>query len=204
VFGRDKTSATPAANSAAPAAKPKDGGKGRATPTRREAEQRNRRPLIGAPPPPKGATRAERKAARSARQKVVREERTRNRLAAAGGDERYLPVRDKGPARRYARDYVDARRNLGEFFLPVALVALVVGLLNIPAARVVSLIVLYLMVLLIAGDSFLLRRRVQRLTNEKFGEKIATGTGTYALMRSIQMRRSRMPKPHVQRGQYPK
>jgi hypothetical protein len=203
VFGRDKTSATPAANSAAPTAKAKEGGKGRATPTRREAEQRNRRPLIGAPPAPKGATRAERKAARSARQQAVREERRRSRLAAASGDERYLPARDKGPARRFARDYVDARRNLGEFFLPVALVALIVGVLNVPAARVASLLALYLMVLLIAGDSYLLRRRVQRLVDEKFGDKATAGTGTYALMRSIQMRRSRMPKPQVQRGQYP-
>jgi hypothetical protein len=207
VFGRDKTSATTAAtsaaNSAAPAAKAKEGGKGRATPTRREAEQRNRRPLIGAPPPPKGATRAERKAARSVRQQAVREERQRNRLAAASGDERFLAARDKGPARRYVRDYVDARRNLGEYFLPVALAALVLGLLPIPVARVLSLLLLYIMVILIAGDSFLLRRRVQRLADEKFGDK-ATGAGTYGLMRSIQMRRSRMPKPQVQRGQFPK
>jgi hypothetical protein len=200
VFGRDKTSATPATTSAAPATKAKEGGKGRATPTRREAEQRNRRPLIGAPPPPKGATRAERKAARSVRQAAVREERLRARQGAASGDERFLAARDKGPARRFARDYVDARRNLGEFFLPVALIALVVGVINIPQARLVSLLVLYVMVILIAGDSYLLRRRVQRVADEKFGDK-AVGVGTYALMRSIQMRRSRVPKPQVQRGQ---
>jgi hypothetical protein len=181
----------------------KEGGKGRATPTRREAEQRNRRPLIGAPPPAKGATRAERKAARAVRQKAVREERLRSRQGLASGDERFLPARDKGPARRFARDYVDARRNLGEYFLPVALIALVVGVIQVPAARVVSVLVLYLMVIVIVGDSYLLRRRVQRLTNEKFGEKVATGTGTYALMRSLQMRRSRMPKPQVQRGEFP-
>jgi hypothetical protein len=203
VFGRDKTPAAPATQSVAAPSNTKEGGKGRATPTRREAEQRNRRPLIGAPPPAKGATRAERKAARVARQKSVREERARTRQAMANGDQRYLPARDKGPARQFVRDYIDARRNLGEYFLPIAMVSLVIGLLNVQVARLASLSVLYVMVIAIAIDSFLLKRRVQRLTNERFGEKEAAGTGTYALMRALQFRRGRMPKPRVERGQFP-
>jgi hypothetical protein len=201
VFGREKTSAAPARDSTAPPAIVKEGGKGRATPTRREAELRNRRPLIGAPPPAKGATKEERKAARTARKNQVREERQRSRQAMANGDERALPARDKGPARRFVRDYIDARRNLGEYFLPIALGSLVVGIL--PGGRVLSLIVLYVMVVAIAIDSYLLRRRVQKLTNEKFGEKAAAGVGTYALMRALQFRRGRMPKPQVERGQFP-
>jgi hypothetical protein len=207
VFGRDKNSAPSGANSRSGAAAPptpasKAGGKGRPTPTRREAEQRNRRPLIGAPVP-KGATRAERKAARAERQKAVREERTRSRQAMLTGDERYLPAKDKGPVRRFARDYVDARRNVGEHFLPVALGALVVLLLNIPIARLVSLVVLYGMVIAIAADSYLLRRRVQAKADAKFHAKGTAGVGTYAMMRALQFRRGRMPKPLVGRGQYP-
>lgn len=41
----------------------------------------------------------------------------RQREAMASGDERYLPVRDKGPVRRFARDYVDSRWCVAEFFL---------------------------------------------------------------------------------------
>jgi hypothetical protein len=59
------------------------------------------------------------------------------------------------------------------------------------------------MVMAIAIDSFLLRRRVQRLADERFGEKAASGTGTYALMRALQFRRGRLPKPQVQRGEFP-
>lgn len=194
MFGRDKTSAAPAPDSAATTAIAKAGGKGRPTPNRREAEQRNRRPLIGAPPPAKGATREERKAARVARQSTVREQRQ----AAAAGDERYLAARDKGPARRFTRDYVDGRRNLGEYLLPIALVSFVIGTVHVPVAKYVSLGVLYLTVLVIAVDGYLLKRRVQRLTNDKFGSTVAAGTGTYALMRSIQFRRTRVPKPQVQ------
>jgi hypothetical protein len=206
VFGRDKTSATSATSSTdrnSPSERVKEGGKGRATPTRREAEQRNRRPVVGAPPPPKGATRAERKAQRAARSAAAREARVRNRIALANGDERALPARDRGPVRRWVRDYVDARRNLGEFFLPVALISILIGFTAIDVARVLSLIVLYVMVLAIAVDSFLLSRRLKRLVRAKFGEKETSGTGTYGVMRALQLRRARMPKPQVERGKYP-
>jgi hypothetical protein len=206
VFGREKTS-SPSAGSPADrtntSERVKEGGKGRATPTRREAEQRNRRPVVGAPAPPRGATRAERKAQRAARSAAAREQRIRNRIALASGDERALPARDRGPVRRFVRDYVDARRNLGEFFLPVALVSILIGFLGIDLARVISLIVLYVMVLAIAVDSFLLQRRIKRVTQAKFGDKGTAGVGTYGLMRALQLRRARMPKPQVNRGQYP-
>lgn len=206
MFGREKTSATPASPSADrsnTSERVKEGGKGRATPTRREAEQRNRRPVVGAPAPPRGATRAERKAQRAARTAAAREQRIRNRIALASGDEKALPARDRGPVRRFVRDYVDARRNLGEFFLPVALVSILIGFLGVDIARVISLIVLYVMVLAIAVDSYLLQRRIKRVTQAKFGDKGTAGVGTYGLMRALQLRRARMPKPQVNRGQYP-
>ncbi|HST84736.1 MAG TPA: DUF3043 domain-containing protein [Kineosporiaceae bacterium] len=206
MFGRDKTSAPPASTPAARNAtseRVKEGGKGRATPTRREAELRNRRPVVGAPPPPRGATRAERKIQRNERRTAAREARIRGRVALANGDERALPSRDKGPVRKFVRDYVDARRNLGEFFMPVALVSLAIGFIGVEQARVLSLILLYLMVIAIAVDSFLLSRRLKRVTQAKFGDKGTAGSGAYGVMRALQLRRMRMPKPQVERGQYP-
>lgn len=206
MFGREKTAST-AATEISTAERPvKVGGKGRPTPTRREAQARNKRPLIGAPPVPAGATKAERKAARKAKSAADREERTKARLAMAEGDERYLPMRDKGPARRFARDYIDSRRNLGEYFLPVAVVSLVLGMMNLPAVRIFSLILLYGFVLVVAIDSFLLRRRLQKQVDAKFAHRNVPGTagaGTYGMMRSLQFRRGRMPKPAVARGEYP-
>lgn len=202
MFGREKTSAPPVGSTverSTASERVKEGGKGRATPTRREAEQRNRRPVIGAPAPARGATREERKAQRAA----AREVRQRQRIAQAAGEEKFLSPRDKGPVRRYVRDYVDARRNVGEFFLPVALIAIVIGFLNSPSARFLSLVVLYLMVLVIIVDSVLLHRRLKRLTAAKFGDKGTAGAGTYGLMRALQLRRARMPKAQVQRGQFP-
>ena len=212
VFGRDKTPTSPAPEAAPvevdqPVTDPKarTQGKGRATPSRREAEQRNRRPLVGASAQPAaGATKEERKAARKARSAQLREERVRQRQAMLAGDERAFPARDRGPVRRWARDYVDARRNLGEYFLPVALIALLAGVVNVPIVRLASLVVLYGMFILIAVDSFMLRRRVQRLADEKFHGKGTEGVGTYAMMRALQFRRGRQPKPVVSRGQSPR
>jgi len=200
VFGLGKrSSAEPTSPSTAA---PKPGGKGRPTPSRREAEQRHRTPLI-APGRgrgvSKGATKEERKAAKEA----AREDRQRSRQAMFSGDERFLPERDKGPARRWARNYVDARYNPGEYFLPVALVAVLAGLIGIPAVVMASTFTLYGAVVFVAVDSFLLRRRVNRLVTAKFGPEAAYKVGTYAMMRALQIRRSRLPRPQVERGQYP-
>jgi hypothetical protein len=158
---------------------------------------------VGAPPAPKGATRAERKAARKAQLAHNREERAKQREALNSGDQRYLPLRDKGPARKFVRDYVDSRRNLGEYFLPVALVCVVLGMVNLNIARLGSLIALYGMVIAIFVDAMLLRRKLTKLVTAKFGAEHARGIGGYAIMRSLQIRRSRMPRPQVQRGQFP-
>ncbi len=199
MFGRTKAAASQDATptTGMPA---KEGGKGRPTPKRREVEQRNRRPVIGAGAagPAPGATKAERRAARQAQKAAVRNERIQQRQALMSGDERALPARDRGPARRFARDYVDRRRNAGEYFLYVALIAVVLSFLR-PTA-LIAMAVLYGMVIAVALDSFLLRRRVQRLATEKFGETAAAGTGTYAMMRALQLRRGRLPRPQVQRG----
>ena len=46
------------------------------------------------------------------------------RASLASGDDRYLPARDKGPVRAFARDYVDSRRTVGEYMLPLVIVFL--------------------------------------------------------------------------------
>ena len=198
MFGRSKAPESPA-----PAAQPaKAGGKGRATPSRREAESRNKHPLIGRPQVRAGASKEERKEARAAQRAAMGEQRAKMREAMVTGEEKYLPARDQGPARRFARDYVDARRNVGEYLLPAAFVVLILNLFRIPGMAYAPILLLYVVVLGVAVDSYLLRRRVGRLATEKFGDK-AKGVGGYAMMRSLQMRRTRMPRPQIGRGQFP-
>lgn len=205
MFGRNKTTDSPAASAATAEAEAREGAKNRPTPKRREAEQRNRRP-IGSPARATanrpGATKEEKKAARAAERAKWAQERNLQRQALMTGDERHLPPRDKGPARRFVRDYVDARRNAGELFIPAAMVILALSLVPYQPLGLVSLVALYTLVLYVIVDSVLLRRRLTRVTVDKFGDK-ATGAASYGMMRALQIRRTRLPRPLVKRGEFP-
>ena len=176
-------------------------GKGRPTPTRKQAEAARRRPLV---PDSRGDAKA-RKAAQ-------REQRMREQQAMLDGDERYLPARDKGPVRRMARDVVDARRNFGDYFVwyamgLLALMFVVSGMQSTIGAdaAVTALMVLNVLTMVVAAgaivDGWLLSRRLRRTLEAKFGaERVVKGTVMYGVLRAYQMRRMRMPKPKVDRG----
>jgi hypothetical protein len=190
VFGRQKTKPEPAA----PAAEERPGAKNRPTPRRRDAEAARKRPLVP----------TDRKAAAKEARDQARIERMRSREAMLTGDERYLPPRDKGPVKRFVRDYVDARWNAGEFFLIVAMVVVVLTLSPNDTMRLASTALLWAMVLLCLMDGFILSRLLKRRIREKFGDEgLAGGTVRYGVMRAFQIRRTRLPKPMVKRGDYP-
>lgn len=201
VFGRTKTP-QPQPSTSQDATKP--GGKGRPTPSRREAEARNRRPVVGSAATVRpGATKEEKKAAKAARREAWNAERVKQREALITGDDRHLPERDRGPVRRFARDYVDARHSAGEYLLVAVLTVLLLTLLPYPALKAATVIMLYGMVLVVGVDTLLLRRRVQRLADAKFGPEKARGVGGYAMMRALQLRRTRLPRPMIKRGEFP-
>jgi Flp pilus assembly protein TadB len=176
-----------------PADQPADkaGGKGRPTPKRREAERTRRQ---AARPP-----RDRREAARQARQRA-REERTRARQGLASGDERNLPPRDQGPARRLARDYVDGRRTLAEFFLPVAILIFVSGLVPVPAVVIAGQLLFIAVIVLLVTDLFIVVRGLKRTVREQLPTADTRGLTFYAIMRALQIRRLRLPPPRVKPG----
>jgi hypothetical protein len=121
------------------------------------------------------------------------------------GDETHMPAKDRGPVKRYVRDFVDARWNLGEFFLPVAFVFIFVNLFatQIPDLAILVLLALYLVVLVTIADAFIMWRGLKKRLTVKFGE-IPRGTAMYAVMRAFQIRRSRLPRPMSKKhGNYP-
>lgn len=171
-------------------------GKGRPTPTRAEREAANRRPLVP----------TDRKAATASSKDALRAERRRVQMGRVNGEEKYLSARDRGPVKRFVRDVVDSRRNLGEYFLPFVLVLLLVqlGVSNTGNGTLffASYALLYVGLIAVVVDSLLLRRKVRRLVTAKFGADalVRTGVVGYAVMRALQLRRSRIPKPQVSRG----
>lgn len=173
-------------------------GKGRPTPTRKEAEARNKRPLVP----------TDRRAAAKESRVKAREQRELEYQAMRTGDERFMPPRDKGPVRRFVRDAVDARWNLGEFFLPVAGVFLVLQFVTARPAPVIafaSLILLYVYILAALADAWIMWRNLKARLVARFGEANlpARGLAMYAVLRAFQVRPSRLPKPQVKHGQRP-
>ncbi len=123
-------------------------------------------------------------------------------MALETGDEQHLPARDRGRQRRFVRDLVDARTGVGEWLMP--LVFLYVLLMFIPG-REVQLVLMYSLwaiVAVVIVESVLLGRTIRRRLTERFGEP-ESGTRMYGVMRALQFRRLRLPKPQVRRGEHP-
>lgn len=183
------SSAQPASAQPVPAGTPV--GKGRPTPKRRDAV-RDRRGRAQAP--------QDRKAAAKLMRQREREERLRRRDGLMRGEDRYLPARDRGPVKALVRDRVDSRRSAAELFLPGALVVFALGLVPTPLTRAVSYIVWLVLIVAIAVDSFVLMRGVRGALKEQLPAESSRGITAYALLRSMQVRRLRMPKPRVKPG----
>lgn len=195
---KDQRDAEPAATRAPSDTAPTQStGKGRPTPSRKQAEAANKRPLVP----------ADRKAAAKDARAKSRIERDLEYKAMQTGDERHLPARDRGPVRRYARDHVDARWSLGELFMPVAAAFLVLAAVGARInAAFFTIVTLALYVYVIASfiDGFLLWRGLRKKLVAKFGvAALPKGLAMYAALRAFQLRPTRLPKPQVKHGQYP-
>lgn len=168
--------------------------KGVPTPSRKAQEEARKRPLVP----------NDRAAAKVANRDARREQQARTRRALDTGEERFLPLRDKGPQKRYARDYVDARFSLGEFvmFAALAIVLLTVVLPPTSNASIILFGVFWVMVAYVVIDTWLMGRKVKKLLIAKYGS-VDQGVIWYCCMRSLQFRRMRLPKPMVARGEWP-
>lgn len=167
------------------------GGKGRPTPKRSEAEKARKqrvRPALN-----------RREAMRRERERM-RAERVKTREALNTGDGRHLPARDQGEVRTFIRNYVDSRRTVAEFFLPIILIILLTSLIGIAAVQLVSTIVWLAAMILLILDLTMLGVRVKREVRKRFPDDPGKGHVLYAITRATQLRRLRLPKPQVKPG----
>ncbi len=192
VFGRSSKTTNDAGTEAARDERP--GAKNRPTPRRRDQEAARKQPLVV----------TDRKRAKQTDRAKRQESYSRQRRAMLTGDEAHLPARDKGPVRRYIRDYVDARWSLGEFMLPVMIIVLALSFVRQSWAMLVVFTLVYALIGLAVIDCWFMWRRLKKRLVGKFGaDKVIRGSAMYAVMRAFQMRRTRMPRPVIGRGQYP-
>ena len=166
-------------------------GKGRPTPKRKDAESKRKVSTL-APVVTKDQKRASKA--------LARQSRVAQRAAYLRGDESALPARDRGPARRYVRNFVDSRRSTGEYFLPIIFVVLVLTLFPIPAVQIGAVVLMYSVLVVAVIDGFFLSGKIRKAIAIKFPGTSTKGLGMYAWLRSTQMRRLRAPHPQVKVG----
>lgn len=166
------------------------GGKGHPTPRRKDQEAQLKRPLVS-------------NNRKESRARAI-SQRERARIGLANGEERFLPLRDKGVQRKWVRDLVDSRLNFGELLIPVMFGVIIATFLPSVEAQFIAISILWIFFLLTVLDAIWLGNKARKGLRLKFGvDKTESGVRWYAAMRSLQMRGLRLPKPQVKRGEKP-
>jgi hypothetical protein len=191
LFRRTKSDRSSAA--ASPQGDPtKPGGKGRPTPTRREAEAAAKA-RAKVPRTRKEQARAQRQAKSTSSQEM--------REGMKRGEEKYLPARDRGPVRRFIRDFIDARFSFLELVIPLMILTLALGYSGNTRLMETGNNILLGTVLLILVETTIIRFRLRKELQRRFPGEQAKRPTLYAVLRGTQMRFMRIPKPQVKIGQ---
>lgn len=184
---------TKTAEKARPAA---ETAKGRPTPKRSEAERGRRQGITGTPSRSGGGSRsgtktssADAQADRRARQEAIRR-----------GEQWALPVRDRGPVKALARDYIDSRRRLSEYYMYLMIVLVVVLFIKKSGLQLYAEPIALVLILLVVVDAAWLRFKLTKLVRERLPGESTRGLTIYAVFRALQIRRFRVPPPRIRPG----
>ena len=175
---------------------PAEAAKGRPTPKRSEAERNRRQPITGS-----GSRSRAPASPRTPEEKArARGDRARKYEAMKQGESWALNPRDRGPARALARDYIDSKRRISEYYMYILVLLLAaVFLRNKTEQQYISPLVLVLVVIIVI-DAQVIRRSLRKLVGERLPGESTRGLTMYAVMRALQIRRFRMPAPRVRPG----
>lgn len=176
-------SAKPSSTPAEPADQAKAGKKEAPTPSRREAEAARRErfnPTLSA-----------------------KELRVRERAAKASMRDEQVAKSENTPGKLLLRDFIDSRRSLAGYAMPILMVTLAISLLVSsfsPSAAELVTYFTYSVFLLIGVDIFVMWRKYKKLHAERLPNVPLKGLLGYMLNRSINLRRLRLPAPRVKPG----
>ena len=171
---------------------PAEAAKGRPTPKRSVAERNRRQPITGSRPQTAPRTPEDKARART--------DRARKYEAMKQGESWALNPRDRGPVRALARDYIDSKRRISEYYMYILVLLLAaVFLRNKTEQQYISPLVLVLVVIILV-DAQVIRRSLRKLIGERLPGESTRGLTVYAVMRALQIRRFRIPAPRVRPG----
>ncbi|MDR2538813.1 MAG: DUF3043 domain-containing protein [Bifidobacteriaceae bacterium] len=162
------------------------------TPKRKEAEAQNIHPIIV----------KDRKAAKRQAREIMARQRDEETAALRSGDINKMPLKDRGEEKLFVRNYVDSQFELGELFLPIAIVLLISlftpGLTQNGQIAAILVLSVYGFLLACAIEVAFRWYFMKKAMFEHFGPNfIYKGKGllNYMMMRILQFRRMRLPKP---------
>lgn len=168
---------TPATDSAKPA------GKAAPTPTRREAERARRERLNPTLTP--------------------KEARARERQAKIAAREANMKAAESQPGKVLVRDWVDSRRGIAPYSMPILMVMLMLSLVTTSFGTIATALMSYAtwIVLLIIGiDLGRMWLGYKKLHAARLPREPLKGLLGYAINRSINLRRLRLPAARVKPG----
>lgn len=173
-----------------------DGAKKGPTPRRKDQVAARQRPLVP----------ADRSQAKELDRKRRQEEAAKVRIGMQTGDERYLMARDRGPQKRFARNFADARTCLAEFFFPIIILFFIVSIGFSPLigaqGQIYTTFIMYAVLLIVILDMAVTWFSLKRALVARFGE-VERGVLWYGTFRTMQLRFMRQPKQQVKRGTKP-
>ena len=126
---------------------PAEAAKGRPTPKRSVAEAKRRQPITGSSRAAAAAPRTKEEKAKARTNRAGRYEAMRRGEAWA------LNPRDRGPARALARDFVDSKRRVSEYYMYILVVLLAAVFVRSAAAQAIISPVVLLLILVIVVDA---------------------------------------------------
>ena len=183
LFRRNAETAAPQPEPVTPAHIAPGSKKDRPTPTRKEAEAARRQRVNRS---------LSKKEARAASTQQNRAERLR-----------VMSARERTPEKALMRDYIDSRRNLGEYLLPSVVVILAITVLGQywRSVTLYSTMAMYVFILAVFVDGYLMWRGFKRVLAKRLLGTSPKGLLMYGMTRSTQIRRFRMPPPRIKRGE---
>jgi hypothetical protein len=179
----DEPAAQPSEPASSDAAAPQQKKKAVPTPTRKEAEAARMERLHPTLTPS--------------------EQRKRDREARNDSREEQLRKVEDQPGRQLLRDFVDSRKGMAQWWMPVIMISLALALAAMylsPDLAVVATFVPYVALAVLALHITWLWRQFKQLHEQRLPRDSTKGLLIYLINRIISLRRFRVPPPRVKPG----